>query len=202
MLNFNERTVFNKIIPKEKFYQHLTLNTTIKNSFVQDIKKIVWANKLSERTTNIERGEAVSEIEIIEIYLKNGDINDGVLEVISKQIPHKIIFVLKYEDRAQMCVYLAKLHKTVWQPENMLVLKIEGMNFDKVWDSFVIQISGLRQENTADSAEKTVAKSIEREKIEKQIAALTKKMHNEKQFNRQVKLKKQIAELRKRICTM
>lgn len=199
MLDFSERTVFNKMIPKEKFYQHLTLNTKIKNSFVQDIKKIVWANKLSERTTNIERGEAVSEIEIIEIYLKNGEIDDGVLEVISKQIPHKIIFILKYEDKAQMCVYLAKLHKTVWQQENMLVLKIEGMNFDKVWDNFVIQISGLRQENNSDTAEETVIKSIEREKIEKQIAALTKKMRSENQFNRQVKLKKEIAELKKRI---
>lgn len=199
MLDFSERTVFGKVIPKEKFYQHLTLNTKIKNSFVQDIKKIVWANKLSERTTNIERGERVSEIEIIEIYLKNGEIDDGVLEVIAKQIPHKIIFILKYEDKAQMCVYLAKLHKTVWQPENMLVLKIEGMNFDKVWDNFVIGISGLRQENKSDTAEETVIKSIEREKIAKQIDALTKKMRNEKQFNRQVKLKKQIAELRKRI---
>lgn len=199
MLDFSERTVFNKMIPKEKFYQHLTLNTKIKNSFVQDIKKIVWANKLSEKTTNIERGEAVSEIEIIEIYLKNGEIDDGVLEVISKQIPHKIIFILKYEDKAQMCVYLAKLHKTVWQQENMLVLKIEGMNFDKVWDNFVIQISGLRQEHNSDTAEEIVIKSIERENIEKQIAALTKKMRSENQFNRQVKLKKQIAELKKRI---
>lgn len=199
MLDFSERTVFNKVIPKEKFYQHLTLNTKIKNSFVQDIKKIVWANKLSDKTTNIERGESVSEIEIIEIYLKNGEMDDGVLEVISKQIPHRIIFVLKYEDKAQMCVYLAKLHKTVWQPENMLVLKIEGMNFDKVWDNFVIEISGLRQENNSDTAEEAVIKSIEREKIEKQIAALTKKMRNEKQFNRRVKLKKQIAELRKSI---
>lgn len=195
MLRFSDSTKYGKTVPKEAFYRHMTLNSKTKESFVRDIKKIVWANKLSHTNMNIEAGSSVKEIEIFEIELKNDSIDYGTIEAIAKQVPQKIVFVLKYEGRAQLCIYLKKLHMTVWQPENMLVLNIVGMDLDKVWDNFVLQISGLREEPGTAGAEEAVERDIERRKLQKKIDALRRKMANEKQFNRKIKLRKEIAEL-------
>ena len=195
MLKFNDSTRYGRVVPKEAFYRHMTLKAKVKDSFVHDIKRIVWANKLSHTNMNLEAGSGVKEIEIFEIELKSRDIDYGVIEAIAKQVPQKIVFVLKYEGNAQLCIYLEKLHMTVWQPENMLALDIVGMDLDKVWDNFVLQISGLRGESGAATAEETVKRDIDRQKIQKKIDALRRKMANEKQFNRKVQLKKEIGEL-------
>ena len=53
MLTFPKTTEVNKIIPKEKFYKNLTLNSGLKDKFVSDVKKIIWLNKLAPNTINI-----------------------------------------------------------------------------------------------------------------------------------------------------
>lgn len=45
MLGLPKSTEFNKRIPKQKFYDNLTVSPTLKRSFVDQIRMIYWANK-------------------------------------------------------------------------------------------------------------------------------------------------------------
>ena len=47
MLDFPEKTFFNRVIPKAKFYEKLPVTQAVKDCFVNEIAAIVWRNKLS-----------------------------------------------------------------------------------------------------------------------------------------------------------
>ncbi len=54
-------TEFNKRIPKQKFYENLSVTPAIKKAFTEQIKIIYWRNKLAATTLNIAPGEQVTE---------------------------------------------------------------------------------------------------------------------------------------------
>ncbi|MBR5598407.1 MAG: DUF4391 domain-containing protein, partial [Alphaproteobacteria bacterium] len=47
MLNLQKETEVNKMVAKNKFYEKANISNTLKESFVNDIEKITWANKLA-----------------------------------------------------------------------------------------------------------------------------------------------------------
>ena len=70
-----------------------------------------------------------------------------------------------------------------------LSLEIEGLNLDKIYENFLIQVSGGKlQIDDSAGIKDALAKSRERERLEALIKNLENKIKNEKQFNRQVKL--------------
>ena len=54
MNEFPQKTLFQKVIPKNKFYERTTISQEVKKCFVQEISSIVWRNKLSEATVNVQ----------------------------------------------------------------------------------------------------------------------------------------------------
>lgn len=69
MLGLPQSTEFNKRIPKQKFYENLTVSPAIKKAFAEQIKIIYWRNKIATTTVNLSAGEQVTEIEVFEIRL-------------------------------------------------------------------------------------------------------------------------------------
>lgn len=67
MLSFPTSTVFERRIPKQKFYQNLDVTAEVKRLFIEQIKLITWANKLSAQTMNLAPGQTVQEIEVFRI---------------------------------------------------------------------------------------------------------------------------------------
>ncbi len=53
MLGLPKSTEFNKRIPKKKFYEQLEVTPEIKRVFVDQIKNIIWRNKIAPSTVNI-----------------------------------------------------------------------------------------------------------------------------------------------------
>ena len=98
---FPKSTEFNKRIPKTKFYEHIEIGKKIKDSFVQDIESIIWANKIAPSTVNIAAGEKVTEIQVFRIILKQSDFNKDVLKTIDEQIPYHILFIVCYREKEQ-----------------------------------------------------------------------------------------------------
>ena len=49
-----EKTFFNKPVPKNKFYEKLDVKPALKKVFVNQIEKIIWRNKLSPATLNVQ----------------------------------------------------------------------------------------------------------------------------------------------------
>ena len=99
MLGLPKTTEFNKRIPKQKFYDNLTVTPALKKVFVDQIKTIYWRNKIAASTTNLAPGTAVTELEVFEVKLNSQILDDSFLRQIDKEIPYHILFILEYEGK-------------------------------------------------------------------------------------------------------
>ena len=204
MLDFPQKTFFNKPIPKAKFYEMLPITQAVRNYFVNEIATIVWRNKLSAETLNVQPGKRVQEIQVIEITLKGNELNDSVLKVIDKNIPYQLLFILKNCEQYQLCMgyketetaSVKEYFKTQWQSFADLPLQISGLTLDEVCDNFIRQINTRLAVADAMPLKDALADDAMRQKIEKQIAALEKKMKAEKQPKRKFELHEEIQKLR------
>ena len=209
---FPKSTEFNKRIPKTKFYEHLEIGKNIKDSFVQDIDSIIWANKIAPSTVNIAAGEKVTEIQVFRIILKQSDFNKDVLKTIDEQIPYYILFIVCYRDKEQAWIgykeqsgsesrafKVDSYYHTAWQKPEELKLAIEGLNMDAVYESFVKQISDSTAPIQWDdnlSAKENTAKIEERKKLQKQIEKLERQLRKETQPRKKFELYQKIKELK------
>ena len=100
-MNFNlpDSTLFNRRVPKRKFYENGAVSAALKRSFVDEITAVWWRNKLATTTLNLAKGAAVTEIEVFEIELANGHLNEEVLRQMDRMIPYHLLFVLTFENR-------------------------------------------------------------------------------------------------------
>lgn len=60
MLGLPKSTEFNKRLPKQKFYENLTITPALKKNFVDDIRMIYWCNKIAASTMNLAAGQTVT----------------------------------------------------------------------------------------------------------------------------------------------
>ncbi|MFB9974351.1 DUF4391 domain-containing protein [Allobacillus sp. SKP2-8] len=212
MFNFPESTLFDRRIPKKKFYEHLQVNTKLEQLFVKEIDKIVWKYKLSLDTVNINAGKNVNEIEILEVHLKQDKVSQKIIEQIDREIPYHIVFLIEHGFMCQLWVSYKERHKndegrfkvntyfkTDWMKKEELSLKIEGLNLDQVYESFIKQIGkGQIEINEEVTLEEAINNSKEKEKLKRQIQSLEKKIAKEKQFKKQVSMMSELRQLKER----
>ena len=210
MLGFPPSTEFNKRIPKQKFYENAAVPAAVKRLFADQLRCIYWRNKLAVSTLNLTAGERVTEIEIFELCLTGPKLDEAVLRQIDSEIPYHILFVLSYKNKVQAWISCkdtsanssAKVSRylhTDWMPETELSLAISGLSLEAVYDGLVRQIARLQGESwsAAYSIAENIQRSAEREKLQKQIAALENKIRKEKQFNRQVEMNVELKQLKR-----
>lgn len=208
MLGFPQTTEFNKRIPKQKFYENIEVSPALKRAFVEQIKLIYWRNKLAESTLNISPGQAVTEIEVIEIKLAQPQLDEAVLRQIDKEIPYHILFILSCGNKLQAwtgykeavesgkaAFKVNRYYHTDWMLEDELTLEIDGLNLDAVWDNFIIQVGGVELEQ-GNSLDEQIAVDEHREKLIKEIKKLEKQAQNEKQPNKKFELAQRIKKLK------
>lgn len=204
MIKLPETTKIGKRIPKEGFYINAQLKQSEKKLFVDEIDQIIWQNLLSASTLNVDKGERVSQIDIVRINLKKQDFNKSILEIIEKIIPRHLIFLMVYNDSYQICVNykeesqkgkfkIIESYATDWLSEGDININIKGLNLDQVYENLVFQIAGNKVEKKLGSdLKESVLKSQETERIKKKIAELSNKLHSEKQFNIQLRISNEI----------
>ena len=204
MQDFSQKTFFNKPIPKAKFYEKLPVTQAVKNCFVNEIAAIVWRNKLSPETLNVQPGSRVLEIEVIEIMLKGESLNDSVLKLIDKGIPYQLLFMLKRGEEYQLCIgyketetaSVKEYFKTDWMSFEALPLQITGLTLDEVCDNFIRQVHGNLQAADSGDLKAELEVTKEEEKLQKRIAQLEKKLLTEKQFKKQMAIRAELQELK------
>lgn len=215
MIGLPKSTEFNRRIPKQKFYENISVSPTLKRVFIDQIKVIYWRNKVAATTMNLAAGAIVTELEVFEIKLNGQQLDESVLRQIDKEIPYHILFLLEYDGKYQAwtaykeaaasgtnAFKVGTYYHTDWLPEDELPLKVEGLSVDKVYENFVRQIAGdaLRsEEGKTESLKESVEWDNCRQKLEKQIAALKTKVRKEKQLNKQVQLNAELKKLKKEL---
>ena len=163
------------------------------------IESVVWRNKLADSTMGISAGENIKEIQVFEIQLRQKELDKRILPAIAKAIPYKILFVLVFGDESQAWIEASgTFYNTDWLPLNELTLKFEGLNLDAVYGNLARQIAEGRLSESGDIS-KAVESDIRRQKLEREIAAIEKKMLREKQFNKQVELNAELKKLMKEL---
>lgn len=196
MLGLPRSTEVNRRVAKDKFYANATLTTQLRDMIKDQIQSVVWRNKLAESTVGVATGETVKEIQVFEVAIRQRGLDKRVLPVIAKAIPYKILFVLTFGDEAQAWMEASgKFYNTEWFSLDGFTLKFEGLNLDAVYESLARQIAGGRLGADGDISE-AVDRDKRRQKLDREIAALEKKVLREKQFNRQVKLNGELKRLR------
>ncbi len=219
MLGLPKSTEFNRFIPKQKFYKDLYTHTSIptktKNYFVKQIKSITWENKIDHTTMNLAKGSLVEEIEVFRVELYNYEIDDSVLYTIDENIPYHILFVFEYNNKKKYSlsykeisretetITIHKIFQSDWVSEDEDLLKFFGIGLDNMYENLLNCISNNELDKFSGATLKArVLNSIEFEKIQKQVNNLSKKVKNEKQFNRQVELNSELKELKKKISSL
>lgn len=212
MIGLPKSTEFNRRIPKQKFYENISVSPTLKRVFIDQIKVIYWRNKVATTTMNLAAGDTVTELEVFEIKLNGQQLDESVLRQIDKEIPYHILFLLEYDGKYQAwtaykeaaasgsnAFKVGTYYHTDWILEDELPLKVEGLSIDKVYENFVRQIAGdaLRsEEGKTESLKESVERDNRRQELEKQVAALQTKVRREKQLNKQVQLNAELKKLK------
>lgn len=209
MFQLPKSTEYGKRIPKQTFYAKLTLAPEVKRALAEQINTIIWSNKISPETINLAPSETVKEIQVFMIRLNQATLDARILPLIDKQIPYHIVFVLEYNNRQQawVCYKEASLagssafqveayYHTDWVNVGEFSLRIEGLSMEAAYEGFVRQIAGERLAGGGRLKE-DVERARKRQQLEKQIAALEKRIANEKQFNRQVEMNGEMKGLQK-----
>ncbi len=213
MLGLTKSTEFNRRIPKQKFYENLTVSPALKRIFVEQIRVIWWRNKIAPATMNLAAGEAVTEIEVFRVCLSAPQLDEAVLRQIDKEIPYHILFLLEYEGKYQAwtaykeaagsgtnAFRVGSYYHTDWMKEAALPLKLDGLNTDKVYENFIRQIAGeTLTSGTGETLKESVERDTRRQELQKQIAALQVKVRRERQLNKQVQLNAELKRLKKEL---
>lgn len=204
-----------KRIPKQKFYENLAISPALKRIFVEQIREILWKNKIAASTINLAAGEIVTEIEVLEVRLSAPQLDEAVLRQIDKKIFYHILFLLEYEGKYQAwtaykeaagsgtnAFKVGTYYHTDWMEESELPLKVDGLTVDQVYENFVRQIAGDALAGTNETLKESVERDGRRKELQKQIEKLQGKVHREKQLNKQVQLNMELKRLKKELKTI
>lgn len=213
MISFPAYARVGRIIAKENFYNKA--DSTTKRLFQAEIARITWEYKLSPDTINIP-ARTWPEIEVFHIELKNQEVPLKALKAIDSSIPYPILFIvakdnskkviISYKEQSQKNSNLAKVDtyfETNWNDPVLDDIKIDGLDIDSVYNNFVRQIANdrlaLKSETNAQPTKPNLKSELEnmkeREKIQKQIAALDHQIKSEPSIGK----KQQLAEEKYRL---
>ena len=211
MLGLSKATEFNRRIPKAKFYENINITPSLKRLFVDHVKTIYWRNKIASTTTNLSVGKYVTEIEVFEVNLNSPQVDIDLLKCIDSVIPYHILYILEYNGKYQawigyketMDIYkkrskVDRYYHTNWFEETELVVRLEGLNLDDVYENLVRQIAGdkLQSDSSTESLKQSVERDKEIETLQKQISILQNKIRKEKQLNKQIEINTELKKLR------
>lgn len=211
MLGLPKSTEFNKRLPKQKFYENLTITPALKKSFADDIRMIYWRNKIAVSTMNLASGQTVTEIEVFEIQLTTQTVNEAILWQIDREIPYHILFLLECGGKYQAWIgykeatagnnafKVERYYHTDWLAEDELPLKAEGLSLDAVYENFVRQLAGTeleQAEGVQETLQEAVQRSEQKAKLQKQIESLKTKIQKEKQLNKQMEMNVELKKLK------
>jgi hypothetical protein len=215
MLELPKTTEFGRRVPKQKFYEHLDVSSEVKRLFVEQIRLITWSNKLSPQTMNIAEGQTVSEIEVFHIKLTGQELDKRALELMDKQIPYHILFLLErsdgtarlsvsYKEAAQTgdnAFRLRQSYATPWQRMNELHLPLQALDMDGLYEGIVRAVAGdaLHAPATAESLKDAVEQTQEQEKLQRQLQQLRARMKKEKNLAKQMELRREIKRLEEKL---
>jgi len=195
---------FGRTVPKAKFYEHGNVRTALREKFVDDIQRITWAYKLADNTIRLRGTAAVPEIQVFTVETKGTDVSDDVLTAIDKTVHFPIIFEVANNDRVRTVAAQKSLDgktptigayfTTDWQfadaPRRPLPTALDLPSLYEALLTALLPVETRAGETVSEATDR-----LDRaRKLQREIAALEKKLRTEPQLNRKIELRRQIKE--------
>jgi hypothetical protein len=191
--------VFNRVIPKTKFYEHANPSPTLKAKFVSDISQIVWSYKLSPETINLATSVGVQEIQVFTITLKADSIDPSVLIAIDRSIPSPIVFELHRAKDAKTvaaykrpseaggnCWVVGDYFDTAWvDPDSIRTNLPLALNMGNLYEQFLTAIAPMNS-RSGETIQEFCARYTAIRAKQSEKRKLEAKIKSEKQFTRKV----------------
>lgn len=186
-------------LPKKAIYAKFGLKPSQRESFDADIARLDIVAVISPSTVPaLAPGNEVKELYVLAVQMKRKDYNAKNILLLTRLIPQKIVFALQYENQTQFAVFHTKLIMSAWQLTEGVILSLSGLNLDTVWENIVEDIGQIEVTGENTLAEQ-IAADDRKAKLLAQIAALERKMANEKQARRKREYFEQIKNLKQEI---
>jgi hypothetical protein len=207
---------FGRVVPKTKFYEHGTLSAGVRAKFVAEVQRITWAYKLADSTVHLRGTEAVPEIQVFVVDAKGDDVSDDVFAAIDKAVPFPIIFEINRNHASEGQTRMAACHKRVGGPKPELSAYFSNpwLPADTTRSSLPPALdlaslySGLLTPMlpVAVRAGERLFEATERvrhaHKLEREIAALERRLRTELQLNRKVELRREVKDRERRLTAL
>lgn len=207
---FDKRTAVNRFLSKERFYSHNAVSGTLKQALVDDIEKITVTNEFSPTALHIEPGKEFHEILVLHVLLKNGQINQKLLDALDRAIQiGYVLFILEYGD--EYCASISHKTKTTggkgvaidrrWTTNwgDAPDFDTEGLSIDAIYAKLIDQVSGGRVHSDKAGLTDAIEKDIKIANLEKQLTTLRQKADREDQLNKKIALRNKVREIENKI---
>lgn len=199
MLGLPQSTEVRKSLPKAPLFKQMGWTTAQREAFDAVVSRIDFINWIAPKTLPaITEGADVKAITVAEVSLKASDFDIKPIAMLAKAIPQPIIYILRFEDDAQLAVYHDKLFVSPWQAIDSAVVTLTGLNLDVVWQNIVSTIGSFEvsQDNTLTEQ---IHADEERNKLLRQIDALERRMRQTAQPRRKRELFLELQQLKSAI---
>lgn len=195
-------------VAKERFYAHSTVSAGVKDLFVSQVARIVWSHKLSADTINIPAADSVDEIDVFRIDTKDGDVADGVLTAIDKAMPRPVIFEVTrpraavgssngvirmtaaHKQLGSGAPKLSAYYSTTWQMTQTVRQPVpSAISLAALYAALLQPLTPLTVRPGEEMSEVADRLAVVR-KLEREVAALERKLRTEPQLNRKIELRR------------
>lgn len=191
-----ESARYGKPVPKKKFYEHSKVTAAVRERFVTEVRQIVWAYKLAGPTINLPASADVSEIQVFRIETKRDDVSDAVLTAIDKAVRSPVIFEVARDGEVRLAATYKAAAKpgvyftTAWMSADAERRPLPAaINLASLYSALLASIAPVATQAGEDVA--TIAERVALARaLERDIAALERKLRNEPQLNRKVELRR------------
>lgn len=196
MFGLPENSYIGKQLPKAAIYAKFAMTSAERERFDTDVSRITIANVINTR--HLAEGKDVKSIYVFAIQLKRKEYDAKNIVALTKLIEQNIVFALMFEGETQLAVYCTRLITSEWLPDTDVVISLNGLNLDNVWDNIISKIGSI---NVVGN--NSIVEQIELDdaynKLLKQIETLEKKARVEKQPRKKLELFEQLKELKKKL---
>ena len=145
MLDIPKKCYVNKFLPKKIFYEKIAISSSVKEEFTNQVDRITWLYKISSDTIGISKTNNVEEIEVFKLDLKEKIIPKNVIKVITKGVPYKILFLLKYNEEYCYLLKIDDIYNLEWNKD--INIDFNAINLEVLYENIAKTIIDKKEDN-------------------------------------------------------
>lgn len=195
MLDIPKKCYVNKFLPKKLFYEKIAISPSVKEDFTNQVDRITWLYKISPDTIGVSKTNNVEEIEVFQLDLKEKIIPKNVIKVITKGIPYKILFLLKYNEEYCYLLKVDDIYNLEWNKE--INIDFNAINLEVLYENIVKTIIDKKDDDR--NFEIIIEEKNRIDDLNKKKFNLRNKIKSEKQFDRKIELNQKLQQLKKEL---